>query len=344
MTLELITLAVSCLSFNVMSFHPQDATNDFIIEKNVEIVSRLPPLNTMSIDIGELEAGKKGSVTLTLSNNTASSFKISRIWVGCNCVDVKCFGDTIAPGGSVKANVAFAVPAKGTVRNSVQVIKFIENEESVIQLGINYELTGVANFAVAEVSPKALTGAKECDFRIPLFISRPVKATDILISGTGELKDIKCDILLDGDRYVARCKMPLKTVGEFALAGELKLEVPSRGTEHSIPCFIGRQSDIILMPSVVRFVLRDKYWTSEVTIRDNRDPSSHKDDLSIACQGDGDVKVTVDHTRVKNLYRLKLSIPAELKSKITVVPNRLNWQVSWSGGISEFNSRSIRVD
>ncbi len=317
---------------------------DFVIEKSASITSRLSPENFQRVNIGELEGGTKGVLWLTLSNDTESAFNLSRIEASCGCLDVKSFGNAIPVGGSLKVSVNISVPKKGVVKTSRDSIRFIESAESVFFFELEYDLLGVANFSVPEVAPKALVGADECVFRVPLYFSKPVLPTDILIVGTGDLMKIKCEVLVDGDRHFARCKMPLEAKGELMLGGELRLEVPGRKITHEIPCFISRQREIVIMPSIVRFVLKEKNWTGEITIRDNRKAESRKDDLAIAVQGDSGLKISVEKTKVKDLYRVKLSFARETNAMQTIVPGKLNWQVAWDGGISEFSTPSIRVE
>ncbi len=317
---------------------------DFEIERSVSITSRLAPENFERVEIGELEGGAKGILWLTVSNETESDFKLSRIEASCGCLDVKSFGSVIPVGESRKVSVQISVPKKGVVKTSRDSIRFIESAESIFFLEMVYDLLGVANFAVPEVAPRVLIGASECEFKVPIHFAKPIRPADILIVGTGDLVKMKCDIMSADDRHFVRCRIPLEIKGEVMLGGELRLEVPARGIVHEIPCYISRQREIVIMPSVIRFVLKDKKWIGEATIRDNRKIESRKDELTIAVQGDGGLKISIAKTKVKDLYRLVLSFEEEKNQIKTIVPGKLDWQVVWDGGISEFSTPSIRVE
>ena len=318
--------------------------NAFEIIESVAIVSRSSPENMVRLDLGGLEGGSKGVVALTLWNRTDSVFDCSKISTSCGCLEVKYSSNIIQAGESIKVAVGISVPPKGVVKSSRESIRFTDTTGAFFVLELTYDLLGVANFLVAEVAPKVLTGADVCEFKVPLYFSRPISATDLSINGTGDLVKMKCVVLSEGGNYFAKCTMPLEVKGEFMLGGELSLEVLSRKIRHEIPCFISRQREIVVFPGIVRFELKDKKWIGEAMIRDNRKPGSRKDDLSIGVQGDNGLRISVLKTKVRDLYRLQLSFEGGTELKKIVLPKKLNWQVAWESGISEFDTPAHCVE
>ncbi len=321
----------------------QDLVDDFRIEKSAAINLRSPVAFT-NLNIGEIQAGTKGSLIVTLANNTETAFRIAKIEVGCSCISVKSFGNVIPAGESVKFDVAISAPKNGVMRKRVEQIRIIETDESAIQLAIIYELAGTAGFGVLEVSPTVPIGDKVFEFRVPIFMSKPVTPKDVSIRGTGDLVDLKAEIVAEGDGFFATCKLPIRSNGPLAIGGELQIEVPVLAIKNSIPCFISRQSEVVLMPTVVRFELKDKTWIANATIRDNRKSDQRSDDLAIACQGEKGVKIQVEQMKVKGLYRVTLTFPNDPRNTRVTFPAQLNWQVAWDGGIAEFSSRAIHVE
>lgn len=314
--------------------------NDFAIEKSVGIDSRSSTASAR-VNLGDLEAGSKGVVNLLFQNNTDSPFKISKIEVGCSCISAKAFGDVVPSGGAIKLQMELSVPEVGSKRERVEIVRVVETENSALQILVSYGLAGAANFAVTEISPKVAIWADNCEFDVPVFISSPIQVADLNVYGTGDLTPLKCVVKVVGDLTVARCSMTIDQKSRLNIAGELHLEVANRKLHSAIPCFISRQSEIVLMPSITRFDLVENKWIGNVSLRDNRLDNIKKEELSIACVVVGGEKVDVEVTKVKSLYRLVLSMPSDRETKDTISRCTLNWQIGWNGGISEFSSRAI---
>jgi hypothetical protein len=305
------------------------------------------PTSCTAIDLGGLLGGKTVIVRFKLQNNTSTPFRIKQSSMGANWMKAKVSSDVIESQNSVDLEIEMKVPTKFIKDTVTTTVRIEESETSVLQLGLTYRPLGIACFRTDAVSHNLLHNLKACEFRIPLLITPPSKAEDVVAFGSGNFSSLQSKVIsVDGEEFLS-CKIKIPEEGEIAWGGELGIKDTRTGLTQTIPCFIGRELPIVILPRTTRFNLEKQRYEASVLIRDNRGVTpvadlarpkgNANDDISIGCVSDNGIKVDVESTKVgPTLYRVTLSLKTEEKKLFeTKLPSKLHWQFGWEGGISE---------
>ncbi|MCF7959512.1 MAG: DUF1573 domain-containing protein [Pirellula sp.] len=345
------TLCLSCLLFLV------NGTNGFsdeekltVVERKVSIASR-SATDFTSIDIGELQAGADVTVRLSVGNLTSEPFKIKKITLGCSCMSGKAFGDVIEPGKEVIVEIKMKVPTKAQKESMTQPVRIDESDSSRFQFGFVFRFRGIACFRVDSVGHNLGHDSSRCEFKVPLLYTSPLEIGDIVLKGTGDLSVLSIRVVSDGNGQFAICTATVENTGELAWAGELIVQDKKSGISNAIPCFVGRESPVVILPGLIRFKASEKSWVANAIIRDNRiadtpgvgGKTKVNDEISIGCATDNGVAIKVESNKVSaSVYRVKLEInKAEVQSKSEKLPSNLRWQFGWNEGISEQTTRVV---
>jgi hypothetical protein len=309
------------------------------------VAKSLSPNASKPVDFGILPAGASVRATINIENASGKDFAIAEVISGRNDLNVLTNASEIPSGGQLVATVTFEVPKTSKSLKKLNSISFKgqkPNETFVIVF--QYEVAGLSSFGIENVVRSAQPESSKVVVTVPVLITSPLKPSDVLIEGRGDLNGVTGKLVQDKEDFKYSFEVDVPSDGEFRRVGELVLKCDKTGVTDSLLCTITRKPNVSIYPERLLFFKVESGWMATAIIRVNKELLDDKSEELVASAKIGKRVVSIESKHMtKGLLRVNISLPEDfaLPSKeggADSIPH-LQWQVSWEGGIAEFDSR-----
>jgi hypothetical protein len=178
---------------------------------------------------------------------------------------------------------------------------------------------------------------------VPVLITSPLKPSDVSIEGRGDLNGVDGKLVQSEGYLKYSFETDVPGDGEFRRVGELVLKCDKTGVTDSLLCTITRKPNVSIYPERLMFFKVESGWMATAIIRVNKELLDNKSEELVASATIGKRVVSIQSKPMtKGLLRVYVSLPEDFalsleKGEAAPIPH-LQWQVSWEGGIAEFDS------
>ncbi len=242
---------------------------DFNLKKSVVVQTIFTGQYHVVVDLGELPAGKKGEVLLTLTNPNNVRFPVDKIDVGCNCGSARFVGDALEPNsvGQLILNLKTPKSSRRVVSSVGIALGGKEPNAKMISLAVRYKLAGLLGFMDRMVIQEVSKSLEQEESLIPIIVTDPVTRDDVRI-----------EIVPDGIQVSA---IPVVRDGRtFVRLSFRRADVPPEGVTFSLiarvrngdagdECIVSlnHRKELEVSPSTLRFQRSEKQIISSCILR-----------------------------------------------------------------------------
>ncbi len=309
------------------------------------VVKSLSPTASKPVDFGILPAGASVRATINIENASGKDFAIAEVISGRNGLNVLTSATEIPSGGQLVATATFEVPKTAKSLKKLTSISFKgEKPDESFVIVFQYEVAGLSSFGIENVVRSVRPEVAKVVVTVPVLITSPLKSSDVLIEGRGDLNGVTGKLVQDNEYFKYSFEVDVPSDGEFRRVGELVLRCDKTGVTDSLLCTITRMPNVSIYPERLLFFKVESGWMATAIIRVNKELLDDKSEELVASAKIGKRVVSIQSKQMtKGLLRVNVSLPEDfsLSSKegeAASIPH-LQWQVSWEGGIAEFDSQ-----
>lgn len=315
---------------------------EFSIEREGEIQKTPLPIRLLAtFDLGELEPGAVGKLSLTVVNPSPYSLSFDEISTGCKCREATASAKTIeGNGGAIVLSVRLETP---TTAKSPSIVQRLQLEgktpEQYVEIELRYRLRGFLCFPESRWLAVAKSNASVVEFDLPLVMSVPVLMKNISLSHSDQLKTMRSRLVSEGDKTFVRCAMDVDDIQPPGLMGRVTVaeSITKRSAEIIMSIRIQQPDDIAPEIAVFRYDEELKVHTSTVLVQLDIDQLSSKpsefrpESVAIHCSGKS-ANVSVEKKYVaKGIFRVKIKFDTEKGGDQIPESGDLEWKISTVG-------------
>lgn len=308
------------------------------------VVKSLSPTGPKPVDFGILPAGASVRATINIENASGKDFAIAKVISGRNDLKVMTSATEIPSGGQLVTTVTFEVPKTAKSLKKLTSIAFKgEKPNESFDIVFQYKIAGLSSFGIENVVRSVRPAVSKVTVSVPVLITSPLKPSDVSIEGRGDLNGIKGMLVQDNEVFTYSFEVEVPSDGEFQRLGELVLKCDKTGVTDSLLCTITRMPNVSIYPESLLFYKAEDAWKATAIIRVNKELLNDKSHELFASAKMGKHVVDIECKQMsKGLMRVNVSLPEDFSLSLKEgsadsIPH-LQWQVSWEGGIAEFDS------
>ncbi len=308
------------------------------------VVKSLSPNASKPVDFGILPAGASVRATINIENASGKDFAIAEVISGRNDLNVLTSATEIPSGGQFVTTVTFEVPKTAKSLKKLTSIAFKgEKVDESFFIVFQYEVAGLSSFGIENIERSVRPETSKVVVSVPVLITSPLKPSDVLIEGRGDLNGVTGKLVQDKEDFKYSFEVDVPSDGEFRRVGELVLKCDKTGVTDSLLCTITRMPNVSIYPERLLFFKVESGWMATAIIRVNKELLDDKSEELVASATMGKRVISIQSKPMtKGLLRVNVSLPEDFalsleKGEAAPIPH-LQWQVSWEGGIAEFDS------
>ncbi len=206
------------------------------------------------VDLGELLAGKKYVLDLTLTNNNMSPVPIVGVKSSCSCLAAKFPQVTLEPGDSMSGEILFRVPLQSATGKFQSRIEFYVDRKTPPIGAMNFSGTIAGNLYTGGARVNLLEIRESLgQWDIPIFFSKPITLEALQVEKSPGLEDVAVQLVSENGRNLVRITVHEKMVDDVGISGAIELQHKPTGQTRPIAVAISRPPPFRLSPSTLHF-------------------------------------------------------------------------------------------
>ncbi len=315
-------------------------TRDVILERPVNYVTK----SWANLSLGNLEAGKRYQVELSVQNATNNDLSFSSITASCGCVKFETNAKTIPAGESTLLVFVLDTPKRNIKTKIGSGIRFIDDQnQQVFSIDFSYDLHNMFKI----LSSQVLVEVREQDesgvnVRVPVLVSTDFNPSLLEVQLSENLRDLQIKFVHEnGETPHIELTVVKENVIGGAISGEIFLRRTGTKEFDSVGVVVRRREQVSIRPESVRLVktTTDKTYTAKGILRiddsvveankEAPDPQSSLPSVELLIDGQPS-QVTLKKLGNSGVYAINIRFEGELP-KATTEPVPARWGIRFGG-------------
>ena len=284
----------------------------FDIRKDVLVKALVNGSYSLTVDVGVLPSGAKGSLVLRLINQDELNFPVKDVIASCSCATGTLSVDDIKPVSSAELMLIINTPRTSkTIESSVLVkINSKTHESRNISVVVRYQLGELMCFVDEMVVKELAPGEGRLVFNVPFLLTKPLQSADVFLLFSPATPGVFASLTeIEGECFVRVEVDPIAVVGEGTRL-TLGAQIPDRGLYDELIVSLARHREVEISPRTLHFRRVDEKITAQCILRVNGIAGNNPIDISlpsVEATIDGQL-LSVQTTKLGNgVFLIKLS-------------------------------------
>lgn len=294
---------------------------------------------SQAVDLGDLSAGAKIELLLSVVNNSGDAFEVKDVRGSCSCTKAEFNRGKVEANAPLKLRVLLTVPTQAN-REARAVPVYVDLANSgELQLTLRFRIDNLACFQNQTMLFQVKHGESMEKIRIPLVLSKSVDRTDLKLRSTGDFENGSFHLEeVDGTHYaVSDFELEEFPLGGFS--GQLFLDNSVTVSTDDIRILVRMLSELEFSPEILTFTPKSaSTWKSMGILRLQLKSETKDDSQVLASQDEAAIEISAELSHCKvtveavpiapDLYRLKFDvIPDEELVDVASLPTKLTMKV-----------------
>lgn len=276
LSLNCILIANCLFSISTSTFAqklPESATPEIEVEKDCDIVQTFGGYYRIEAELPKLKLGSKARVTLNVHNAVGKDIEFGTLFSGCSCLKTTLSSTQLPANGTLQIVLELKVPAKARALEQVVPLNIMKSKDDKndVSVLIKYHFDEISVFADSELAKFASEKSEKLTFRERLIVSNGIKASELKLLPSDQLKDVKLALeSKDGDYFVVG-EIATKNIGKQGTLGELFLERDGHGVQDSLLVSLLVEPTLSIVPDPITLLWDDneKMFRASILVRHN---------------------------------------------------------------------------